>query len=145
MTIPGGLAHNTTHVVCCNFLATPSVLGAPASLIGSEFSQSTWLRPFDPPRPDTARLPLHETSQNGGAPNLRSPSPSLQLSKYKPSVKKSSIWARKKCLIWGMCSEPSQYYNLVNRQAGCPLNLPPPRAARLFCCLWRRYWALWTG
>jgi hypothetical protein len=28
MTIPGGQAHNTTHMVCCNFLATPSVLGA---------------------------------------------------------------------------------------------------------------------
>jgi hypothetical protein len=38
MTLPGGQAHNTTHVVCCNFLATPSVLGAPASLIGSELS-----------------------------------------------------------------------------------------------------------
>jgi DNA-binding XRE family transcriptional regulator len=78
MTIPGGQAQNTTHVVCCNFLATPSVLGAPASLIGSEFPQSTWLRPFDLPRPDTARQPLHETPQNGGAPNLRSPSPSLR-------------------------------------------------------------------
>ena len=139
MTIPGGLAHNTTHVVCCNFLATPSVLGAPASLIGSEFSQSTWLRPFDPPRPDTARLPLHETSQNGGAPNLRSPSPSLQLSKYKPSVKKSSIWARKKSPILGMCSEPPRYNNLINRQAGRPLNLPLPRAARLFLVRGRKF------
>ena len=34
-----------------------------------------------------------------------------------------------------MCSGPPRYYNLINRQAGYPLNLPPPRAARLFPCL----------
>ena len=26
-----------------------------------------------------------------------------------------------------MCSCPLRYYNLINRQAGCFLNLPPPR------------------
>jgi hypothetical protein len=32
------------------------VLGSPASLIGSEFPQSTWLRPFALPHPYAARL-----------------------------------------------------------------------------------------
>jgi hypothetical protein len=72
-------------------------------------------------------------------------SPSVRLSKHQPSVKKSSIWARKKSSIWGMCSGPPRYYNLFNRQAGRPLNLPPPRVARLFTCFWRRSWAVWTG
>ena len=35
-------------------------------------------------------------------------------------------------------------YNSINLQAGCPLNLPPPRAARLFTCLLRRSLADWT-
>ena len=57
-----------------------------------------------------------------GAP----PSPSLRLSKHRTSVKKSSIWSRKKSPIWGMCSVSPRYYDLINRQAGCPLNLPLP-------------------
>jgi hypothetical protein len=44
-----------------------------------------------------------------------------------------------------MCSDPPRYYNPINRQAGRTLNLPPPRAARLFACLCRRSWAVWTG
>src|SRR5215211_1958300 len=52
------------------------------------------------------------------------PSPSLLVSKHTSSVKKSSIWRRKKSPILGMCSGPTRYYNLTNRQAGCPLNLP---------------------
>jgi hypothetical protein len=82
------------------------------------------LRPFALPRPDAARLPLLGTSQNGGAPNLRSSFPSLEVSKHTPSVKKSSILSTKKSPILAMCSGPPQYYNLLNRQAGCPLNLP---------------------
>jgi hypothetical protein len=27
--------------------------------------------------------------------------------------------------IWRMCSGPPRYYNLINRQAGCPQRLPP--------------------
>jgi hypothetical protein len=68
------------------------------------------------------------------------PSPSLLISKHRPSVKKSSIWSRKKSPIWGMRSGPPRYYNLMNRQAGRPLNLPPPRATRLFCGLRRQSW-----
>jgi hypothetical protein len=37
------------------------------------------------------------------------------------------------CLGW--------HYNLSNRQAGRLLNLPPPRAPRLFCGFCRRSWA----
>jgi hypothetical protein len=43
------------------------------------------------------------------------PSPSLRLSKHSPSMKKSSIWSRKKSPILGMCSGPPRYYNLINR------------------------------
>ena len=82
-------------------------------------------------------------AENGGAWGRRSLS--LRLSKHTPSVKESSNWSRKKSPILGMCSDPPRYYNLINRQAGRPLKLPPPRAARLFSCLWRRFWALWTG
>jgi hypothetical protein len=78
MTIPGGQAQNTTHVVCCNFLATPSVLGAPASLIGSEFPQSTWLRPFDLPRPDTARQPLQRNATEWGSAKPTLPFPLVE-------------------------------------------------------------------
>ena len=53
------------------------------------------------------------------------PSPSLRLSKHRPSVKKSPNWARKKSPILGMCSDPPRYYNPINRQAGRPLRLPP--------------------
>jgi hypothetical protein len=28
-------------------------------------------------------------------------------------MKESPIWARKKSLLWGMCSGPPRYYNLV--------------------------------
>jgi hypothetical protein len=47
-------------------------------------------------------------------------SPSLGVSKHRPYVKKSSIWSSKKSPIWGMCSSPLRYYNLINRQAGRP-------------------------
>src|SRR5215208_5130235 len=87
---------------------------------------------FDLPRPDAARLPLRGASQNGRAPNLRSPFPSLEVSKHTPSVKKSSIWGRKNSLICSMCSDPPRYYNVINGQAGCPLNLPPPQSAPAF-------------
>src|SRR5918995_4945168 len=59
--------HNTTHMVCCNFLATPCVLSAPASLIGSEFPQSTWLRPFALPHPD-ALIPLWRSLSSSAPP-----------------------------------------------------------------------------
>jgi hypothetical protein len=39
----------------------------------------------------------------------------------------------------------SPVYNLNNRQAGCALNLPSPRAARLFCCLGRQSWSSGPG
>jgi hypothetical protein len=61
---------------------------------------------FDLPRPDAARLPLRGASQNGRAPNLRSPFPSLEVSKHTPSVMKSSIWGRKESSNLGMCSAP---------------------------------------
>jgi hypothetical protein len=57
-----------------------------------------------------------------GAP----PFPSLLVSKHKPSVKKSSIWGRKKSPMLDMCFDVPRYYNLNNRQAGRPLNLPLP-------------------
>jgi hypothetical protein len=71
-------------------------------------------------------------------------SPPLSWNQSTSFVRTSSIWSRKKLPIWGMRSSLPRYYNLINRQAGCPLNLPPPRAARLFTCLWRRSWAVWT-
>jgi hypothetical protein len=47
-------------------------------------------------------LPFAEWGERGvGAP----PAPSLRLSKHRPSVKKSSIWSRKKSPILGMCSD----------------------------------------
>jgi hypothetical protein len=46
------------------------------------------------------------------------------VSKHTPSVRASPIWGTKKSPIWGMCSGPPQYYNLNNREAGCPLPLP---------------------
>jgi hypothetical protein len=57
------------------------------------------------------------------------------VSKHSPSVRTSPTWGRRKSLICGMCSGPPRYYNLMNRQAGCSLILPPLRAARLFYCL----------
>ena len=57
------------------------------------------------------------------------------VSKHSPSVRTSPTWGRRKSLNCGMCSGPPRYYNLMNRQAGCSLILPPLRAARLFCCL----------
>ena len=70
--------------------------------------------------------------------------PSFGLSKHPPSVHKSSNWSRNKSLICDMCSGPPRYYNPIYRQAGYPLNHPPPRAARLFCCLCRRVGNLWA-
>jgi hypothetical protein len=70
----------------------------------------------------------------GERPTYAPPSHSLVVSKHTSSVKKSSIWSRKKSPIWGMCSGPPRDYNLINRQAGLPLRLPLPRAARLFSC-----------
>jgi hypothetical protein len=49
---------------------TSSVLGASASLIGSEFSQSTWLRPFTLPHPDTlSPLPLRSVRRAHNIPD----------------------------------------------------------------------------
>jgi hypothetical protein len=45
----------------------------------------------------------------------------------------------------GAFLEGASGLNLINRQAGCPLNPPPPRAARLLSCLCRRFWAVWGG
>jgi hypothetical protein len=106
MTIPGGQAHNTTRMVCCNFLAPPSVLGAPASLIGSE---PTSLLSSDPSiclalKPQG--YPCADLHRMGERQTYAPLSPSLRLSKHCPSVKESSIWARKKSPIWGMCSGP---------------------------------------
>src|SRR5215213_2069691 len=42
------------------------------------------------------------------------------VSKHTPSVRTSPVQGRKKSLIWGMCCGPPPYYNLINRQAGCP-------------------------
>jgi hypothetical protein len=59
---------------------------------------------------------LRPFAENGEAPTPRSPFPLPRLvSKHRPSVKKSSIWRTKKSPIWGMCSEPPRYYNLINR------------------------------
>ena len=70
------------------------------------------------------------------SPRAANPGPeaSANRARITPSVRTSPIWGRKKSLICGMCSGPPGYYNLNNRQAGRTLNLPPPRAARLFCC-----------
>jgi hypothetical protein len=118
MTIPVGRAHDTD--------TTTSVLGAPASLIGSELSS---LLGSDPSI-CLALMPqgylCAELHRMGERPTYTPPSPSLRLSKHRPSVTKSSIWARKRSLIWGMCSGPPRDYNLNNRQAGCPLPLPLP-------------------
>jgi hypothetical protein len=101
---------------------TSSVLGASASIVGPELPSY---------RTPALRFALRTMGERGvGAP----PSPSLLVSKHTPSVKKSSIWSRKKYPKWGMCSGPPWYYNLINRQAGRPLRLPLPRAARLFSC-----------
>jgi len=143
MTTPGGRAErfgqhgfNSLHV-----------LGAPASIMGSERPQfpSRGLRPFALPHSHAARLACADLLRMGDRQSADPPSPSLRLSKHRPSVKKSSIWSRKKSPIRGMCSYPPRYYNPINRQAGCPLNLPPPRAARLFCCHCRHTWSVWTG
>ena len=92
----------------------------------------TGLWPFALPLSDGARsaqADLRRMGERGvGAP----PSPSLRLSKHTPLVKESSIWSRKKSPIWCMCSDPPRYYNLNNRQAGCPLNLPPPKSSPAF-------------
>src|SRR5215210_5427331 len=48
------------------------------------------------------------------------------VSKHTPSARTQSTWGTKKSLICGMCSGPPRYYNLLNRQAGRPLNLPLP-------------------
>jgi hypothetical protein len=61
-------------------------------------------------------------------------STSANRARITPSVRTSPIWGRKKSLICGMFAGPPRYYNLNNRQAGRTLNLPPPRAARLFTC-----------
>src|SRR5919107_1731181 len=128
MTIPVGRAQSKHKL---NFLRARRTgfyhrVGT-SSLIGSDPSICLALVLQGYPYAD-----LHRMGKRGvDAP----PSPSLVVSKHRPSVKELSIWSRKKSLIWGMCSDPPRYYNLINRQAGCSLNLPPPRAAWLFCCL----------
>src|SRR5918992_3498458 len=70
------------------------------------------------------------------SPRAANPGPeaSANRARITPSLRTSPIWGRKKSLICSMCSGPPGYYNLNNRQAGRTLNLPPSRAARLFCC-----------
>jgi hypothetical protein len=68
----------------------------------------------------------------GERPTYAPPSPSLLISKHRPSVKKSSIWARKKSPIWGMCLGLPRNYNQINRQAGCPQRLPPSQSGPAF-------------
>jgi hypothetical protein len=70
------------------------------------------------------------------SPRAANPGPeaSANRARITPSVRTSPIWGRKKSLICGMFSGLPGYYNLNNRQAGRTLNLPPPRAARLFSC-----------
>jgi hypothetical protein len=101
------------HTPIPKCIATPSVLSAPASSIRSYSSTSRGSGPSFCP------------SHKGGALNLRSPFPSLLVSKHRPSVKKSSIWARKESPIWGMRSGPPRNYKSLNRQAGCPQRLSP--------------------
>src|SRR5829696_2705602 len=54
------------------------------------------------------------------APRRSTSSEVLLVSKRTPSVRTSPTWGRKESLIWGMCSGPPRYYNLINRQAGRP-------------------------
>jgi hypothetical protein len=68
----------------------------------------------------------------GERPTYTPPLPSLEVSKHRPSVKKSSNWSRKKSPILGICSHPSRYYNLINRQAGCALYLSPSQSNLAF-------------
>ena len=81
-------------------------------------------------------LPLRAQHRARRSPRAANPGPeaSANRARITPSVRTSPIWGRKKSLICSMCSWPPGYYNLNNRQAGRTLNLPPPRAARLFCC-----------
>jgi hypothetical protein len=74
-----------------------------------------------------ARLAHAEFLRMGDRQTDNPPFPLTRLvSKHKLSVRKSDIWSRKKSPILGMCSGPPRYYNQINRQAGCPLDLPPP-------------------
>src|SRR5215204_2290252 len=76
-------------------------------------------------------------------PTVRGSDPSLCPT---PNTRESSHLAYKDTPFGVcVCSSPPRYYNLINRQAGCSLNLPPPRAARLIPCLWPWSWAVWSG
>jgi hypothetical protein len=140
--VPLVLKHHTTHMVCCNFAY---VLGAPASLIGSELSSLLGSDPSICLVLMSQGHPCADIHRIGERQTYAPPSPSLEVSKHRPSVKKSSIWARKKSPILGMCSAPPRQYNPVNRQAGYPLNLPPPESGPAFLLPYQRLWAVWNA
>src|SRR5215208_7214038 len=93
----------------------------------SSVTQTRTARREKPPTPAAVAQIAHaDLRREWGAPSQRSPFPSALVSKHTPSVRRSPIWSRKNSPTWSMCLEPPRYYNLMNRQAGCPLNIPLP-------------------
>jgi hypothetical protein len=98
---------------CENGLASTAAKRGPATV---KRRQARYKLALDRVRPDLQglRFALVPWGKVSACPDLRRmgergvgapPAPSLRLSKHRPSVKKSSIWSRKKSPNLGMCSD----------------------------------------